>query len=124
MAPSLWERIASALTASALVIERCTGRSIQPISPPTKTLSAWAAENPPMAANTITSAEVRAFMAGLQVLRAVRQIEPGIAFVVFTINADAAFRKRYMAEGARHFLDKVTEFDQLANAVEAAHFDH
>jgi two-component system response regulator DesR len=62
--------------------------------------------------------------AGLQVLRAVRQIEPGIAFVVFTINADAAFRKRYMAEGARHFLDKVTEFDQLANAVEAAHFDH
>jgi two-component system response regulator DesR len=57
---------------------------------------------------------------GLQVLRAVRQMEPGIAFVVFTINADPAFRRRYLAEGARSFLDKNTDCDQLANAVECA----
>jgi DNA-binding NarL/FixJ family response regulator len=57
---------------------------------------------------------------GLQVLRAVRQMEPGIAFVVFTINADPAFRKRYLAEGARSFLDKNTDCDQLADAIECA----
>ena len=57
---------------------------------------------------------------GLQVLRAVRLLEPGIPFVVFTIHADPAFCLRYLAEGARRFLDKATEFDQLANAVEQA----
>jgi two-component system response regulator DesR len=57
---------------------------------------------------------------GLQVLRAVRQVEPDIAFVVFSIHAGAAFRKRYLVEGAQGFLDKATEFDQLANAVEHA----
>ena len=57
---------------------------------------------------------------GLQVLRAVRLLEPGIACVVFTIHADPAFCLRYLAEGARRFLDKASEFDQLANAVEQA----
>ena len=57
---------------------------------------------------------------GLEVLRTVRQKEPRIEFVVFTINAGPAFRKRYLAEGARRFLDKATEFDQLVNSVERA----
>ena len=57
---------------------------------------------------------------GLEVLRTVRQKEPGIEFVVFTINAGPAFRKRYLAEGARRFLDKATEFDQLVSSVERA----
>jgi len=57
---------------------------------------------------------------GLEVLRTVRQTDPGIEFVVFTINAGPAFRKRYLAEGARRFLDKATEFDQLVNSVERA----
>jgi DNA-binding NarL/FixJ family response regulator len=57
---------------------------------------------------------------GLEVLRAVRELEPGIAFVMFTINSAAAFRKRYLDEGARSFLDKATEFPQLADAVEQA----
>jgi DNA-binding NarL/FixJ family response regulator len=59
---------------------------------------------------------------GLQVLQAVRRAEPGIAFVVFSNNAAPAYRKRYLREGAERFLDKTTEFDQLATAV--AHASH
>lgn len=62
---------------------------------------------------------------GLQVLRAVRQVDPGIAFVVFSNNAGPAYRKRYLGEGAQRFLDKTTEFDQLVSAVEhASHHPH
>jgi DNA-binding NarL/FixJ family response regulator len=50
----------------------------------------------------------------------VRQAEPDIAFVVFSNNAGPAYRKRYLGEGAERFLDKTTEFDQLAIAVERA----
>ena len=57
---------------------------------------------------------------GLQVLRAVRRIEPRIAFVVFSLHADAAYRKHYLSEGAERFLDKATEFDQLISAVQCA----
>ena len=57
---------------------------------------------------------------GLQVLRAVHQAAPGIAFVVFSNNAGPAYRKRYLAEGADSFLDKSIEFDQLAQAVATA----
>lgn len=54
---------------------------------------------------------------GLQVLRAVRQARPAVAFVVFSNNASAPYRKRYLGEGAERFLDKSSEFDQLADAV-------
>lgn len=54
---------------------------------------------------------------GLQVLRSVRRAAPGIAFVVFSNNSGLAYRKRYLGEGAVRFLDKSTEFDQLAQAV-------
>jgi DNA-binding NarL/FixJ family response regulator len=57
---------------------------------------------------------------GLEVLRAVRQAAPGIAFVVFSNNSNPAYRKRYLGEGALQFLDKGTEFDQLVPAVETA----
>jgi two-component system response regulator DesR len=57
---------------------------------------------------------------GLEVLRAVRGTEPGIAFVVFTNNSAPAYRKRYLGAGAASFLDKSAEFDQLADAVGAA----
>ena len=60
-----------------------------------------------------------------QVLRAVRQVDPGIAFVVFSNNAGPAYRKRYLGEGAQRFLDKTTEFDQLVVAIEnASHRAH
>lgn len=57
---------------------------------------------------------------GLQVLKAVREADPGVAFVVFSNNSAPAYRKRYLGEGAARFLDKSTEFDQLAQAVETA----
>lgn len=57
---------------------------------------------------------------GLQVLRAVRHIAPDIAFVVFSNHSDPAYRKRYLDEGAQAFLDKSTEFDQLARVVTQA----
>lgn len=57
---------------------------------------------------------------GLEVLRAVRRADPAIAFVVFSNSAAPAYRRRYLAEGAIAFLDKSTEFQQLAGAVSAA----
>jgi two-component system response regulator DesR len=57
---------------------------------------------------------------GLQVLQAVRGADPEVAFVVFSNNSAPAYRKRYLGEGAACFLDKSTEFDQLAQAVAAA----
>ena len=57
---------------------------------------------------------------GLEVLKAVRQADPGVAFVVFSNNATPAYRKRYLAEGALSFLDKSTEFNQLVAAVNSA----
>jgi len=57
---------------------------------------------------------------GLQVLKAVRTADPEVAFVVFSNNSAPAYRKRYLGEGAVRFLDKSTEFDQLAHAVATA----
>ncbi len=56
---------------------------------------------------------------GLEVLRAVRSAAPDIAVVVFSNTASPAYRKRYLSHGAAGFLDKSTEFDQLAQAVAA-----
>lgn len=55
--------------------------------------------------------------AGLQVLRAVREVAPSIAFIVFSNESADAYRRRYLAEGARRFLDKTSEFDQLVPAL-------
>lgn len=57
---------------------------------------------------------------GLDVLRAVGRSAPDIAFVVFTNNSGPAYRKRYLQAGAAAFLDKSTEFEQLAHAVSVA----
>lgn len=57
---------------------------------------------------------------GLQVLQAVRRADPRVSFVVLSNNANPAYRKRYLAEGAVSFLDKSSEFDQLTRAVAAA----
>ena len=57
---------------------------------------------------------------GLEVLRAVRAAAPGIAFIVFSNNSGAAYRKRYLEAGAACFLDKTTEFDKLPQAVTTA----
>jgi len=57
---------------------------------------------------------------GLQVLRVVRQAHPDVAFVVFSINADAAHRKLYLASGAHSFLDKATDFERLVEVIRVA----
>ena len=57
---------------------------------------------------------------GMEVLRHVRLIAPRVAFVVFSNNSAPAYRKRYLAEGARQFVDKSTEFHLLAGAIEHA----
>lgn len=57
---------------------------------------------------------------GLRVLRAIRQAAPDIAFVVFSNSSGPSYRKCYLGEGAEEFLDKSTEFDQLAHAVAKA----
>ena len=57
---------------------------------------------------------------GLQVLKAIRTADPEVAFVVFSNSSAPAYRKRYLGEGAARFLDKSTEFDQLAGAVAEA----
>jgi Response regulator containing a CheY-like receiver domain and an HTH DNA-binding domain len=54
---------------------------------------------------------------GLEVLKAVRAAAPEVAFVVLSNSAAPAYRKRYLGEGARQFLDKSTEFDQLTQAI-------
>ncbi len=57
---------------------------------------------------------------GLDVLRAVRQAGDAVSFVVFSNNAHAAYRKRYLGAGAMLFLDKSSEFDLLRQAVRTA----
>ena len=57
---------------------------------------------------------------GLEVLRAVREAAPATGVVVFTSNANGAYRKRYLREGACSFLDKTSESEKLVSAVESA----
>ena len=54
---------------------------------------------------------------GLDVLKAIRSAAPDVRFIVFSNNSGPAWRKRYLAAGAEQFLDKSTEFRQLAQAV-------
>ena len=56
---------------------------------------------------------------GLEVMRAVRPVEPHIAFIVLSNNVDRAYRKLYRKEGALHFFDKSTDIDPLARTVKA-----
>ena len=57
---------------------------------------------------------------GLQVLRAVRQAAPQVAFVVFSNNTASAYRTRYLHDGALGFLDKSTDSGDLPLAVTRA----
>jgi len=54
---------------------------------------------------------------GLDVLKAVHPVAPEVRFIIFSNNSGPAWRKRYLAAGAEQFLDKSTEFRQLAQAV-------
>ena len=55
---------------------------------------------------------------GLEVLRAVHPQAPDIVFVVLTNHAQPQYRRACLAAGARHFLDKSTEFGLIRTLVE------
>ena len=57
---------------------------------------------------------------GLQVMHAVRPVEPQIAIVVFSNNASDAYRQRYLREGASAFLEKGIDLERLAETVSLA----
>ena len=56
---------------------------------------------------------------GMQVLQAVLKAAPSIPFIILSNHVEPAYRARYLAEGAACFLDKHTEFYQLAGQVKA-----
>lgn len=50
---------------------------------------------------------------GLQVLQGVFEARRDIPFIIFSNHAGPAYRARYLAAGALHFLDKCSEFQEL-----------
>jgi DNA-binding NarL/FixJ family response regulator len=57
---------------------------------------------------------------GLQVLREVRAVQPGIKFFVLTNHPNAQYRRAFLTAGALCVLDKSTEFAQLPDAIAAS----
>jgi two-component system response regulator DesR len=55
---------------------------------------------------------------GLDVLRAVRPHAPETVFVVLTNHAQPQYRRACIDAGARHFLDKTTEFGLIRGLIE------
>ena len=54
---------------------------------------------------------------GVDVLRAVHPRSPDIAFIVLTNHATPQHRRACIDAGARHFLDKSTEFGRIRYAI-------
>lgn len=53
---------------------------------------------------------------GMQVLQAVSKTAQAIPFIILSNHAEPAYRARYLAAGARQFLDKSSEFHALGEA--------
>ncbi len=51
---------------------------------------------------------------GLDVLRQVHRLSPGIMFIVLTNYPNPQYRRTCMQEGASYFLDKTSEFSKVA----------
>jgi two-component system, NarL family, response regulator DevR len=58
---------------------------------------------------------------GLTVLRQVKATQPGIKAIVLTNSASSGYRHAALALGADYFLDKSTEFTQLAGILSSWH---
>jgi len=58
---------------------------------------------------------------GFNVLRRLQQLplERRPIVIVFSNHAEADFRRRAVAEGARYFIDKASEFDDLSQVLES-----
>jgi DNA-binding NarL/FixJ family response regulator len=54
---------------------------------------------------------------GIEVLRAIGPLAPGIEFIVLTNNASPQYRRFYMEAGARWFFDKTEEFERIKEAL-------
>lgn len=58
---------------------------------------------------------------GFEVLKAVKKERRECMVIVFSAIADDVCRQKCLELGARHFFDKVTEFDEFLPAVKALH---
>jgi DNA-binding NarL/FixJ family response regulator len=56
---------------------------------------------------------------GVEVLRKVCPLEPGIVFIMLTNHPDLLYRKICLGWGAAHFLDKTTEFGKVRDVIAA-----
>jgi DNA-binding NarL/FixJ family response regulator len=54
---------------------------------------------------------------GLDVLRELKNIAPGVVSIVLTNYALPQFRKQCMAAGAQHFFDKTAEFSKVTETI-------
>jgi DNA-binding NarL/FixJ family response regulator len=54
---------------------------------------------------------------GLEVLRKVRSVDPGIVFIMLTNDPDPQYRRVCMEAGASYFLDKTTEFKKVKELI-------
>ena len=54
---------------------------------------------------------------GLDVLRAVHPQDPGVVFIVLTNHATPQYRDACLEAGARHFLDKSSEFGRIKEVI-------
>ena len=54
---------------------------------------------------------------GIEVLRTIHEVEPGIIFIVLTNHPQPQYRKIFTAAGAKYFLDKHTEFGKVREII-------
>jgi DNA-binding NarL/FixJ family response regulator len=58
-------------------------------------------------------------MSGIEVLKEIKKSPRECAVIVFSAIADDVFRQKCIELGAKHFFDKVTQFDEFLPAMKA-----
>ncbi len=54
---------------------------------------------------------------GIEVLREVHPVNPGIVFIVLTNHSDCQYREIYTHAGASYFLDKSSDFEKVKEVI-------
>ena len=54
---------------------------------------------------------------GIEVLRKIRPVEPGIVFIMLTNHPDPQYRRICLEAGANYFLDKSSEFEKVMDVL-------